>query len=955
MKPFLQKIAAKIHSDNLDLSHLTIILPSERAKKYLNAALFQEYGTPIIAPTITTMDKWVKSYSPETVIDKTRALIQLYRIHEKSEFKQVTPDAETSNITFDEFLKWGSILLSDFNEIDRYLLDAKQVFRNLADIKEIEQWSFNDVTKLTESQKKFMEFWDRLPGYYYELNKVLSEINSCYAGKSFKFLAENINVLFNEDKEHRFIFAGFNALSKAELTIIRQLEVMGRADVIIDADDYYLKNKSHEAGAFLRELSSFLDSKQLDYSQDVLRQKSMEVNIIECAQKTGQVKAASTILNELSPDEINETLLLLADESLIGSILKNLPKKIGKANITLGLPIRNTALKTWVELIFSIQENKKRFKTKSLYFNDLKDFGNHPFLLGIIDSEEKKLLIEAEKNIVKYNKIFVNVENLTIGAKTKELLLLLTEEWIPNPAELNWNDALSFIRKMNRLIYRNLSEKFSFEKAVLEGFDRSLVDYENILIEGVPPMNLKSFEHLFNQHWGMKSIAYHGNPLDGLQIMGLLETRALDFKRIICVGMNEGQLPPTNPIQTMIPMDLRSFLELPTPREKQGLFAHHFYRLLHACENLTVTYTSADESIGSNEPSRYLMQVEKELSRTNQNINVQHSIYTLSGENKSEIQQIEKTDEILNRMDDLFGSSTSASKIKTYLACPLDFYFKYVMEFGEENTVEEEIESSTFGTFIHDTLEILYTPFARFNKDGEKVNPSPSNITSYDVEKMLKEYELVLHKLFLKHFNGDKESFMKGKNLLSYRMALKLTEKFLKAEADFLAQQTELVFIEQLEASYEELVEIEVNGQIKQVKMMGYIDRIDSVGETIRIIDYKSGKVEDKDVKFGSRFTGIELEEDKIVHSIKNNKHLLQLIQYAYLYYKKNGIIAESSIISFISGEFKPFKLDGKKFNLEEVIKDYPKYLGMILNEIYDTEIPFSHKDAHFSYCQYCG
>jgi len=186
-------------------------------------------------------------------------------------------------------------------------------------------------------------------------------------------------------------------------------------------------------------------------------------------------------------------------------------------------------------------------------------------------------------------------------------------------------------------------------------------------------------------------------------------------------------------------------------------------------------------------------------------------------------------------------------------------------------------------------------------------------------------------------------------------MALKLTEKFLKAEIDFLAQQTELVFIEQLEASYEEVVEIEVNSQIKKVKMMGYIDRIDSVGETVRIIDYKSGKVEDKDVKFGSRFTGIELEEKKIVHSIKNNKHLLQLIQYAYLYYKKNGIIAESSIISFISGEFKPFKLDGKKFNLEEVIKDYPKYLGMILNEIYDTEIPFSHKEAHFSYCQYCG
>ena len=476
-----------------------------------------------------------------------------------------------------------------------------------------------------------MEFWDLLPGLYNRLNEELTKKETCYTGKAYRFLSNNIDVLFDEDKEHRFIFAGFNALSKAELTIIRQLDVMGRGEILINADEFYLKDPNHEAGSFLRILSSFLGNKNLNFVENNIAKKSMDVELIECAQVTGQVKVACSILAESSEAEINETMLLLADESLISSILKNLPKSIGFANITLGLPVKNTALKTWAELIFSIQENKQRFKTNSVYHNDLKDFGNHPFLLAILDNKEKKLLIDVEKAIIRYNKIFVNAENLEIGNKAKKLFSLLVEPWKDSNGIWNWELAIGNIRKMNRIIYGSLEKEFAFEKAIIEGFDHSLIEFENLVTEGLPTMNLNSFEQLFGQHWGMKSIAYHGNPLKGLQIMGLLETRALDFKRIICVGMNEGQLPPTNPIQTLIPMDLRAYLELPTPREKQGLFAHHFYRLLHKCEHLTVTYTSAQESIGSNEPSRYLMQLEMELGRVNTSINIKKRVYSLFG------------------------------------------------------------------------------------------------------------------------------------------------------------------------------------------------------------------------------------------------------------------------------------------------------------------------------------
>ncbi|MFK7786176.1 MAG: PD-(D/E)XK nuclease family protein, partial [Crocinitomicaceae bacterium] len=763
---FVDQIARYIHSNQLELEHLTIVLPSERLKKYIASSLYKEYGHAIIAPKMITIDQWVKGYSPETVIDQTRALLRLFEIQLKN--AKTIEDA-----SFDEFFTWGTILLSDFNEIDRYLLDADQVFRNLADIKEIENWSFGEQ-ELTESQKRFMEFWDRLPGYYKALNEELTKRESCYAGKAFNYLTKNIDLLFGEhsgtDKKAHYLFAGFNALSKAELELIRQIDQLGRAHVLINADEWYYSDKDHEAGRFLRDLSASLDGRKLDFIQSGLIEKSMNIQLISCAQKTGQAKVAATILEKLTKEELNETVLLLADESLIGAVIKNLPESIGKANITLGLPIRNTAVKTWVDLLFSIQENKSRFKTSAVYFNDLQSFWNHPFVLAVLDKEEKDLLLEAERSIISRNSIFVNVKNMRVGTKAKELLSLITEPW-----NNDWLTGLKLIRSLSTELYKGLQEEFAFEKAMLEAFDHSLVEFENILSEGIPEMKLKSFRQLFNMHWGSRSIAYHGNPLDGLQIMGLLETRGLDFKRIICLGMNEGNLPPTNPIQTMIPMDLRRYLGLPSPREKQGLFAHHFYRLMHACEELYVTYSSADEMIGSNEPSRYLLQLEMELSRRNPNVQIEKKIYSLDSTSREAQREIPKTPEIVARMDELFAGSASASMLKKYLTCPLDFYFRYVMDFGEADTVEEEIENSTFGTFIHDTLEELYKPFARYDEKGNLKSPQPSNITSLDIDVMLKNFTVPLDNQFLTHFNGDRDAFTKGKNLLSYEMAKELT------------------------------------------------------------------------------------------------------------------------------------------------------------------------------------
>ncbi len=933
---FVDHIATYIEEHQLPLEKLTIVLPSERAKKYIAASLYDVYQKPIFAPKMITMDQWIKSYSDANVIDQTRALIKLFEV----QLKEAKTEVDKS---FDEFMTWGMTLLSDFNEIDRYLLDAKQVFRNLADIKEIENWSFGDQD-LTKSQKRFMEFWDRLPGYYYALNEALDKSNHCYAGKAFRELTNHLEKLFEEDKKSVFLFAGFNALSAAELSIIKQLDKMGRAHVLIDADAYYFDDKVHEAGRFLRDLKAELDGRSLTQIQNTLRTKEMNVRIISCAQKTGQAKVAATILSDLPQNEIDQTLLLLADESLINAVIKNLPSNIGKANITLGLPIRSTAVKTWVELIFSIQENARRFKTKALYFYDLQAFWSHPFVLESLSESEKHQLVLTERNLIKNNVIFVKQENLNIGDAAQKLLSLLTTNWD------SWLTALKSIRSMNQEIYRALSQTAEFEKAIIESFDKSLIDFENILTEGIPEMGIKSFKQLFHQHWSKQSIAYHGNPLDGLQIMGLLETRALDFKRIIAVGMNEGNLPPTNPIQTMIPMDLRKYLGLPTPREKQGLFAHHFYRLLHHCEDLVVTYSSADDAFRSNEPSRYLMQLELELSRLNKNVHLSKEIYSIKTEQAIAKKEIPKTPEILQRLDELFAQSTSASMLKKFTSCPLDFYFRYIMDFGEAEDIEEDIEHSTFGTFIHDTLEELYMPFARFDKEGNAKSPAPRNITSLDIDSMMKQFPVILEQKFREHFNNDERSFKQGKNLLSFKMAKELTKRFLKSEKAFLEEQTEPVFIESLEREYVSTIEVDVFGEKKKVRLRGFIDRIDSIGDRVRIIDYKTGKVQAADVKFLTRS-----KENLLTKSMQSKKHVLQLLMYAYMYRDQHNVVSEPSIISFVSGKNQPFALEiNKGKSLDEVLDDFPAAIGEFLEEIYDQDTPFAHNDQLFNYCNYC-
>jgi hypothetical protein len=513
-----------------------------------------------------------------------------------------------------------------------------------------------------------------------------------------------------------------------------------------------LDNPLHEAGAFIRQNLNFFNLKQTPFVADRIAKTPLNIRVVACSQVTGQVKLAATELAKKSLNELNETLVLLADESLIVPLMKNIPASVLRANITIGLPLKQTSIKSLIDLIFSIQENKIRFKTEAAYYKDLMLLFQHPLISVWLDKDTLNKINEWERNTIKQNKVFQHPNRLSFTPRLDEITGIVFTAW-----NANYQEGITLMQACAACLAKRLENGFELEFQQIIVFQEALVTMAALTEEGLPLMGLKTFRTFFNQHWTKKAIAFHGNPTEGLQIMGLLETRMLDFKQVIVLGMNEGMLPATNPIDSMIPMDLRRGLGLPTAREKQGLFAHHFYRLLHTAEDVIITYAISNDSMGSSEPSRYIAQLEMELASINPLCNLERQFYTTAFPEHNEFDSavVIKRPQIHLLLENYFSKYLSASAIGKYLNCPLDFYYRYLAEFGEEESVEEELETSSMGRFIHNTLEKLFNPFVEIDASGALITPPPPAITPADIEEMLTRAPDILREEFLIFLSQD--------------------------------------------------------------------------------------------------------------------------------------------------------------------------------------------------------
>ncbi|AEA43658.1 PD-(D/E)XK nuclease family protein [Fluviicola taffensis] len=949
MEPFVNRIINHIKEKELDFQNVCIVVPSERMISYLQRAIYQIYQKPVLSPKIITIDLWIQDLSPVPIIDKTSLLFELYEIFKDN-------PVELNVNSFDSFMTWGQILLSDFDEIDRYIVPADQLFKNLRDIREIENWSFNSE-ELSKGQLQFMAFWDKLKPYYFALEERLKTQSVTTKGKAYRHFSTNIDLAFKEDKDAQFIFAGFNALSKSEIEIMRQLSKLGRASILMDSDEFYFYNSIHEAGQFQRDLCRKLELKSLPFIENHLLTKQLDIRVVECPQFTAQAQVVGSELKKLTSQQLNETLVLLADESLLSSILKHLPAEIGHANITVGLPLRQTSLRSWVDLIFRLQESFLRRGNSSIYYRDFIQFAHHPFILGVLSTSEKKEIQNIESRIISNNWHFLDRKKLDLSERLSVLNQLIFEPW-----KNDWKKALQLIQQLNTQLDLWLDDANELERAIVRRFDQSNIALQNILARKYPEMSLASFRTLFNGNWSNETIAYFGNPLEGLQIMGLLETRGLDFKRVFVFGLNEGSMPPLNSINTIIPMDLRKYFELPTPREKQGLFAHHFYRLLHSAEEMLITYSSASEAVGSSEPSRYIQQIELELAQVNPNIRIQKSFYKAGNNEKIEIAEITKTPEVIDRIYEVLQNGISFSMLDKFMACPLDFYYRYVLRFGEENKVEEDIESNTLGTIIHAVLEDLFTPFVdKFDDSGRKI--AGKVMTEDDLTKMEKEVPLLVSKSFENHFSQDKNTWQTGTNHINFEVAKEMVVNVLRRDRAILSENPEkALFILGLEKKYETTIqfpEFARNNQPLEIRLSGICDRIDQFDGVHRIIDYKSGSVNAEKVELKKTKNQETYEEAILLDKRKGKstqKHVLQLLIYCYLYFKETGIMTDKAgIFSFRSIKESPHFLKlPEDFKKEDIPEFFEKILVNTISEMLDKTSPFTH-NVDSKYCAYCN
>ena len=948
MQTFLDHVAEyslKNYPDNL--SELCIVFPNRRASLFFKAALARQSKQAFWAPEIYSIEDFIIKLTELEMIDPIAQLFELYEVHREIEKEKAE--------SFDEFARWGQILLSDFNEIDSYLVDPVNLFSNLKNIKELDNWSLGE-SELTSFQQEYLRFWESIGTYYQLFVEKLLKHRQAYQGLAYRIVAAKALENVQHHNWHKIIFAGFNALNAAEEKIFRELINVGRAEILWDADSYYTDNKIQEAGRFLRkhmgtELFKSNTEKKFQWIGDNLSTDKKQITVTGVSKNVGQAKLAGQLLSDFliaNPQtNLTQTAIVLADENLLFPVLHSLPDAVSGVNVTMGYPLKNTAIAGFSELVFQLHENALRMNRQGkFYHQDVINLMSHPYSKTLLDTNSDSLTPQIINYLQKKNIIFCTLNTFeSILSKStedkKNILHIFFTKWITVDAIFDCLYSLvdNFRLKLNASWKQkqnpdptsaNLELEYLFAYSKIVKRIKSLTETYSAVT------TIKTFRSLLNQLIRSTNLTFYGEPVSGLQVMGMLETRTLDFENIILLSANEGVLPSGKTHNSFIPFDVKRVFGLPTYSEKDSIFAYHFYRLLQRAKTVHIMYNSETDNLGGGEKSRFLTQLLYEFTQVNKVSTIKEQLLevNISQHPEEAIISISKTQDILDAIYVKGIDGFSPSLLNVYRNCSLRFYFHLIAGLRDEKEVEETIGADTLGNVIHDTLEELYKPFVN------------QLLVEKDLKEMQKVTEEKLMKNFRKHY--DAEDLGLGKNLLTLKVANKFLFNFLDKELETIRKagsgNTALV-IQQLERSFESMITIGTNA----VKTKGKIDRIDTLHSLTRIIDYKTGKAEDKELKL--------TEWETLQHSVNLNKSF-QLLMYAWLFAKNNPNHSRpivSGIISFreLNAGLKTVKILGSEILTNEYLQQFELVLKAILQEIYDPLVPFT-KTADHKACEYC-
>jgi ATP-dependent helicase/nuclease subunit B len=812
VKSFLQQIADDLISNYSDLDDLILILPSKRAGTILRTTLAKTSNKTVFAPTVYSIENFVEHISQLETATQTEQLFALYNAYLSVDTKQKDD--------FSTFAKWGQTLLQDFNEIDRYLINTKDIFSYLLDIQEITHWSLQKERSVLINN--YIEFWNRLGTLYDSFTQLLKDKNLGHQGLIYRTACEKLNDYFHKTGQKTHVFIGFNALNTAESFIIQEILSRGKADIFWDIDPYFLDDPIHDAGYFIRQHQKnwpWLKGKSLkgithDYSS------KKNIRIIGVPKNISQAKYVGNLLIKLQEENLSilkNTAIVLGDETLLNPILNAIPQEIDSVNITMGYPLRSTPLASLFTQFLALHLKKD---AQGWYFQQVLDFISHPYIQVLFSEDQKNDSYVLIDTIKRNNWAFITPKKLlSVSGGNKDFITLLFFDGDPSSDE--------FLNKCLVLI-QTLRDRFMVSKNTL-GLEYLYKFYTlfNQLREMVGQYSfvndLRSLESLYNELIRNEKLDFQGEPLEGLQIMGMLESRALDFETIILTSVNEGILPSGKSNNSFIPFDLKKHYKLPTYKEKDAIYTYHFYRMLQRAKNIYLLYNTEPDVLEGGEKSRLLTQL---LTDENKRPEITEIIAAPEiHPTHKELLSINKDNSLIELIKEHAQNGFSPTSLSTYIRNPIDFYKQSLLGIDQIMEVEETVASNTFGTIVHDSLEDLYRPY---------INQFLEVSQLQDMQKTVKT--TVLHHFAKSFIDGD---ISRGKNLIAFHVVERYIINFIGMELEAVKQHRIKIL------GIEEKLRITLNvpGVDFPVTLKGKLDRIDEKDGMIRIIDYKTGKV----------------------------------------------------------------------------------------------------------------
>jgi hypothetical protein len=964
-RPFLKEVAFDLHS-KYRLEDLTIVFPNRRAILYFRKHLSDLLDRPAFSPAFLTIEELFQKLSPVTVPDKLELIHRLYRTYHETIWR--SPGAKADAEPFDRFFFWGDMLLRDFDEVDRYLLPADLVFKDLSNQKELdtgldylteEQRKFltgfwkNFESELSENEQRFLTVWQRLYQLYTGFREQLQRDGLAYEGMSHRMVVEKLPDLARKvSATTRIVFTGFNALTKAEEALISFFVESGRAEMRWDMDAYYVNNNTQEAGKFFREyqqhpvlgatFSGEVPSNFKRFSEPRGPENNRSIRLIGAPEPVGQAKIMAQILEEEIGKGIDpeDTVIVLPDEKLLLPVLHGVSGVVDKLNITMGFPYSSTPAFNMVEIMVEMQ-----IARSSEYFNHRQVLAllGHPYVVAadaaVANSKRKEILNHnwvhvpfgfLATTVVLHRQIF-RAADVDIVDYLYSVLSVVGE--LERIGDIDREYTFHFLKLLNRMREVMVDDTQSETGGSDESVRAATRDRKTFL---------RSFLRLFRQLVQSGKIPFSGEPLKGLQIMGVLETRNLDYRNVFILSMNEGAFPTAANKGSYIPYNIRRAYGLPTVEHQDAIYAYLFYRAIQRAENVFLFFNSETDVLGQGEMSRFLQQLIYESG-----IPVEKSIlHNPILPTPVDRIVVPKDDGIMEKLVRLNEGNArfrgiSPSTLNTYLECRLRFYLRHIARIKEPDEIEEDLDARVFGTFVHEVMESFYKQIV------ERV-PANKVVTAGDLDRMEAGIQHLIDQAFIRnyHLNPDAPVQYEGQRLVVREVVKRFVSRIIEMDREFAPFTLEAIELGGLE------YRVALPGFESPIILGGKVDRVDRKDNMVRVIDYKTGKDQ----------LDFESIPSLFIRDNKRNKAAFQTILYAMLFESHmigNDMKVVPGLInrmSLFDRDFQfGFRMDGSYVDdIVPHLTDFKAELQKLLAELFDRSVPFDQTD-NVEVCRFCA